>query len=131
LQGWLATQLRIDHPALGAPPPTDRTELTHAAALLGSRLILPILDGLDEIQRRTGGRRSAGSTTRCGPGQQIVVTSRSQQYRDSVRPQGGLDVTLRAAAAVQLRPLNANVVRTYLADDEGSVWFRAWCLFSW
>jgi len=49
----------------------------------------------------------------------MVVTCRAQEYRDAVRPEGGVEVTLRAAAAVQLRPLDADAVRDYLRDDAG------------
>jgi hypothetical protein len=49
LREWLGTQLLIDHPALGARPPAGMQEHTMAAALLASGLILPVLDGLDEI----------------------------------------------------------------------------------
>ena len=45
------------------------------------------------------------------------MTCRAQQYREAVRPQGDLEVTLRAAAAVQMRPLHADAVRDYLRDD--------------
>ena len=70
-------------------------------------------------RKKSGGRRSAGSTTRCGPASRLVVTCRSQQYRDAIRPTDGVEVTLRAAAAVQLRPLDADTVRKYLCDDAG------------
>src|SRR4029077_2201283 len=55
----------------------------------------------------------------------LVVTCRTQQYRDAVRPQGGLEVTLRAAAAVQVRPLEADAVRDYLSDDAAGPAARA------
>jgi hypothetical protein len=48
---------------------------------------------------------------------QVVVTCRTEQYRDAVRPSDGVEVTLRAAAAIQLRPLDADAVRRYLRDD--------------
>ena len=125
LRDWLGAQLLIDHPALANPPPTGRTESTQAAALLAAGLILPVLDGLDEIPEQV--RRSAISRINDAllPGQQLVVTCRTQQYRDAVRPQGDLEVTLRAAAAVQLRPLDAATVRDYLSDDAAGPAARA------
>ena len=53
------------------------------------------------------------------------MTCRTQQYRDAVRPEGGVEVTLRAAAAVQLRPLDADAVRDYLCDDAAGPVTRA------
>ena len=52
------------------------------------------------------------------------MTCRTEQYRDAVRPQGGPEVTLRAAA-VQLRPLDAEAVRGYLRDDAAGPVARA------
>ena len=117
LRDWLAARLVIDHPALADPPPADMTESTQAAALLASGLILPVLDGLDEIPEQVRGPAISRINDALRPGEPLVVTCRTQQYRDAVRPQGGLEVTLRAAAAVQLRPLDADAVRDYLSDD--------------
>jgi hypothetical protein len=116
LRDWLGAQLLIDHPALGIPP-ADRAEPTHAAALLASGLILPVLDGLDEIPEQVRGRAIGRINDALRPGEQVVVTSRIRQYRDAVRPQEGIEVTVRAAAAIELRPLDVAVVRGYLCDD--------------
>ena len=59
------------------------------------------------------------------PGEQVVVTCRTRQYRDAVRPEGGAEVMLRAAAAVQLQPLDADTVRSYLCDDAAGPVTRA------
>ena len=118
LWDWLGAQLRISHSALADPPPAGRTEGDQAAALLAEGLILPILDGLDEIPEHVLGRAISGiNDVLRRPAEQVVVTCRTQQYRDAVRPAGGVEVSLRAAAAVQLRPLDADAVRGYLCDD--------------
>src|SRR6516225_4757578 len=59
------------------------------------------------------------------PGEQVVVTCRSKEYRAAVRPQNSVEATLRGAAAVQLRPLDADVVRGYLCDDAAGPVMRA------
>ena len=46
---WLGAQLLIDYPALASAAPPGVGELTQAAALLASGLVLPILDGLNEL----------------------------------------------------------------------------------
>jgi NACHT domain len=125
LRGWLAARLVIDHPALSDPPPVDATESTQAAALLASGLILPVLDGLDEIPDQVRGPALSRINDGLRPGERLVVTCRTQQYRDVVRPPGGLEVTLRAAAAVQVRPLDADAVRDYLIDDAAGPAARA------
>jgi hypothetical protein len=90
---------------------------TQAAALLASGLILPILDGLDEIPEMVRGPAVSRINAALRPGEHVVVTCRSQQYRDAVKPKGGIETTLRAAAAVQVCPLDADAVRRYLCDD--------------
>jgi hypothetical protein len=119
LRGWLGAQLLADHSALASPPPTGRTESTLAAALLESRLILPILDGLDEIPKEIRAPAINRINDALRPGEQVVVTCRTQQYRDTVRPVDGIEVTLRGGAAVELRPLDADAVRGYLLEDAG------------
>jgi NACHT domain len=127
LHSWLGAQLLVDHPALASPPPTDRTESNQAAALLAGGMILPVLDGLDEIPEQVRGPAISRINDALRPGEQVVVTCRSQQYRDAVRPPGGIEVTLRAAAAVQLRSLDADAVRDYLcADAAGPVARARW-----
>jgi hypothetical protein len=116
LRDWLAAQLLIDHPAL-AGPPADRAEPIRAAALLASGLILPVLDGLDEIPQEVRDPAIGRINDALRPGEQVVVTSRIRQYRDAVRPQEGIEVTVRAAAAIELRRLDVAVVRGYLCDD--------------
>ena len=63
LHGWLAEQLAIDYPALAAEPGMKRPD--QIAALLSAGLIVPILDGLDEIPDELRGRRSIRSTIHC------------------------------------------------------------------
>ncbi len=116
LRGWLAARLLVDHPALAATPPVGVPEPTQAAALLGMGLILPVLDGLDEIPDQLRGSAISRINDALRPGEQLVMTCRTQPYRDAVRPPDGLQVTLRAAA-VQVHSLDADAVRDYLTDD--------------
>ena len=125
LRDWLRARLLIDYPALASPPPIGATGSTRAAALLAAGLILPVLDGLDEIPEQVRGPAISRINDALQPGEQVVVTCRSKQYRDAVRPQGGAEVTLRGAAAIQLRPLDADAVRGYLCDDAAGPAARA------
>ncbi len=119
LHGWLATQLTINHPGLAAPAPASTGAGTRFQALLAARLILPILDGLDEIPDALRGPAISQINDALRPGERLVVTCRTGQYRDAVRPSVGREVTLRAAAAVQLCQLNAGDVSRYLREDAG------------
>jgi hypothetical protein len=120
LQAWLATQLMIDHPALAAAPPAGRQESTQAAALLASELILMILDGLDEIPEEVRGPAIGRINDALRPGQHLVLACRTREYQDAVKPEGGAEVTLQGAAAVQLNPINADAVRGYLCPATSS-----------
>jgi NACHT domain len=117
LRGWLVARSLIDHPALAAASPEGRGEANQAEALLAAGLILPILDGLDEIPEQVRGVAISRINDALRPGEQVIVTCRTQQYRDAVRPPDGIEVTLRASAAIELRPLDADAVRSYLLED--------------
>ena len=125
LRSWLADELVIEHGALANPASASSEDTTQAAALLAAGLIVPILDGLDEILEGVRGLAVSRINDALRPGEQLVVTCRSQQYRDAVRPEGGVEVTLRGAAAVELRPLEADAVRDYLRDDAAGPVARA------
>jgi predicted NACHT family NTPase len=85
LRNWLADELLIDHAALARPPAEGRTEPTQAAALLASGLVLPVLDGLDEIPEQVRGPAIRQINHSLRPGEHVIVTCRTRQYRDAVR----------------------------------------------
>ena len=117
LRDWLATRLITDYPALAGPPPAGAAGPTRAAALIEAGLILPVLDGLDEIPGPVRGAAISRINDALPPGGQVLLTCRTEQYRDAVRPPDGPEVTLAGAAAIELRPLDAGAVRRYLRDD--------------
>lgn len=116
LRELLYAQLVSDHPSLAGEMPPGTEGTTQAAALIDSGLIMPILDGLDEIPEKARGHAISRINDALRPGEQLVVTCRTQQYKDALKTHDGVEVTLRAAA-VQLRPLNADDVRAYLCAD--------------
>ena len=126
LRGWLGAQLVIDYPALAYPPPDGMTEPTQAAALLASGLILPVLDGLDEIPEQARGPAISRINNAQRTGEQMVVTCRTEQYKDAIWPQGGVRTTVTEAAAVQLCPLDADAVSDYLCETGGPDAAKRW-----
>ena len=90
-----------------------------AQALLEAGLILPLLDGLDEIPEVIRGPAIAQINEAVRPGEAIVVTCRTEDYRRTVRPTDRAEVTLRAATAIQLDPLSPAAVSGYLLTDAG------------
>jgi len=82
------------------------------------RLILPILDGLDEIPESARPVAITRINRELKPGEQVVVTCRTELYRAAVSPQDGQGAALRAAA-VQLGTLHFGQVAAYLRKDAG------------
>jgi NACHT domain-containing protein len=120
LHDWLGAQLLIDHPVLASPRAEGMTDSTGAAALLASGLILPVLDGLDEIPDQARGSAISRINDALRPGERVVVTCRSREYWDAVRSQDGAGVTLRGAAAVQLCPLDARLANRDANEQQAS-----------
>ncbi|MGI5527501.1 hypothetical protein ACQEVX_08780 [Streptomyces syringium] len=90
--------------------------------LLDRGLLLPVLDGLDEIPEAS--RRSAihAINRALGGDRPIVVTCRSAEYEDVI--EGGAPV-LRRAPVVQVAPVAVDDVIAYLEDidwPEGTDW---------
>ncbi|MEN8654902.1 NACHT domain-containing protein [Streptomyces sp. 21So2-11] len=94
--------------------------------LLDRRLLLPVLDGLDEMPESA--RRSAvrGINLARGDGRGVIVTCRSAEYEDVI--EGGAPV-LRRAPVVEVRPVPARDALAYLRAvewPEGTDWSKVY-----
>ena len=111
---WLGATLSIAYPDLaGAPPPGSAGD-NRFEALVEGGLILPILDGLDEIPEPIRPMAISRINKELKPGEQIVVTCRTEQYRAAVSQGIGL-----SAAAVQLNTVKFDEVVRYLRKTAG------------
>ncbi|MFF5534900.1 NACHT domain-containing protein [Streptomyces cinerochromogenes] len=113
LDDWIARTLAL--PYYSSRPEIPRTLLAHG-------LLLPVLDGLDEIPESA--RRSAirGINAAIGADRPIVVTCRAAEYEDLIR--GGAP-TLREAPVVEVSPVSPDDVISYLRDvdwPQGTDW---------
>jgi hypothetical protein len=88
LVGFLEQRLEVDYAHLVRPAP-GRPDRTVLRAMLEEGMILPVLDGLDEVA--DGLRDLALEKINQGlrPRQPMVLTSRDAAYREAVRPAGG------------------------------------------
>jgi hypothetical protein len=120
LRSWLAARLDIDHPGLRSAAAEGDGGGSRAEALLRAALILPLLDGLDEIPPVLRASAIARINDALRAGEAVVVTCRTEDYRRVVTPDEGRGVPIGAAAAVELNPLTPDMVAGYLVDDEGS-----------
>ncbi len=113
LHSWLAAALMTAYPGLSAPAPQGCAGNTRMEALLKASLIMPILDGLDEISDAVRSYAVSKINDALRPGEHLVVTSRTAAYLQAVQPAAGMGATLRAAV-VELHPLEASEVAEYL-----------------
>ncbi|MFH8659771.1 hypothetical protein [Streptomyces afghaniensis] len=97
--------------ALALPHYSGREEIPRA--LLTHGLLLPVLDGLDEIPESA--RRSAIRSINLAIGAErpVVVTCRAAEYEDLIR--GGAPA-LREAPVVEIRPVSPGDAIAYLRD---------------
>lgn len=105
LRDWLVGQLLRDHPHLARRTPGGPTL---AAALVDADLILPVLDGFDEIAE--GLRRDALEALNA-TSLPLVLTSRRDEYADAVRRAGA---PLNWAAGIELVDLTLDDLTAYL-----------------
>lgn len=116
---WLAARLSTDYPALGVAVSPGEGSPTRAAAMLTDGLIMPIMDGLDEIAYAVRGHAISRINSALRPGEHFVMTSRTDDFQNTVRPSYDTEVTLRATAAIKLCPLDSMTISHYLRDDAG------------
>ena len=126
LFSWLEDRLRITYPVLDVPMATVEGAPSRVRALMSSRMIAPILDGLDEMppaaRQSVIGRLNDALTDRMRP-QYLVVTCREDEYRQLVgrtrqvsRGRKPSWFPLDGAAAIALHPLGTAQVKAYLSD---------------
>ncbi|MEV0989573.1 NACHT domain-containing protein [Streptomyces sp. NPDC049949] len=119
LQAWLVERLAQDYAGLRGPAPACAGSMNRARALLEHRLLLPILDGLDELPSTARAMALAEISRALPPGQAVVVSSRVDEYRQAQCPAAGVPVKLAGAAGIELRPLAAGETAAYLSRDAG------------
>lgn len=90
--------------------------------LLNRRMLLPVLDGLDEIPEAARRNAVRGINEACGEGRGVVVTCRSVEYQDVI--EGG-SPPLRKAPVVEVAPVSVPDTIAYLNEvnwPEGVNW---------
>jgi len=118
LRTWLLDRLVIDYPGLAEPTAASPAHHTWGQVLLSEGLILPILDGLDEIPKAVRGQALA-QINESFSGKRIVVSARTDDYRQAVHPPDRGGVKLCGAAGVELCDLDPADVRRYLRRGAG------------
>ncbi|MFJ3639393.1 NACHT domain-containing protein [Streptomyces sp. NPDC090108] len=99
LRAWLADRLADDYPPLAAAADGRRTL---ARALLDAGLVLPVLDGFDELPRPAYGEAVRRVNAELDDDLPLLLTSRAEAWATAVA-EGDV---LTAAEVVELRPLD-------------------------
>ncbi|MEU5695248.1 hypothetical protein [Actinosynnema sp. NPDC020468] len=107
---WVAHRLAVDHPVFGERG-VHGPQVARALVELG--MVLPVLDGLDEVARagRVFAVRAIAEVV--GRNRPLVLTSRSEEYEEVIREHG---VAIGRAAVVELGPVRAAAAADYLTS---------------
>ncbi|MDX3387493.1 NACHT domain-containing protein [Streptomyces niveiscabiei] len=105
LRHWLEERLAAEYRALA----TVREERTLARELLDAGLILPVLDGFDELPGPVRAQALRCLNRELDERLPVLLTCRTAEWEQVTR-----DDVLTAAAVVRLRPLSYAAARTYL-----------------
>jgi hypothetical protein len=107
LRSWAARQIAQDHPILGQ---RDGQGVMLGERMLGTRRVMLVLDGLDEIGAEQQPAAIEQINASLGRGDWLLVTSRPHEYAVAVEKS---DV-ITSAAVIQLRDLTVADVAAYL-----------------
>jgi NACHT domain len=119
LHTWLVDQLTTNYDLLAESSATGKTNL--AWELLDAHLLLPILDGLDELDKSVRGQAIVGiNDALLNPDDGLIVSCRTEDYREAVNPDKATPVPLWGTAGVEVLDLNPDDVSTYLREGAGS-----------
>lgn len=115
---WMVRRLALDYPDVCGPASLSGGQ-KRRRALLDRRLILPILDGFDELPYAL--RKAAlDAINRALPlGMGLILTSRTGEYRCALAPASGLSSKLVGAAGIELLPLRPTDAAAYLLRGSG------------
>ena len=119
LFNWIAAQLTRINPELRQRVSDARQTTTRAHVLVDRMKVLPILDGLDEVDKESRPIATL-AVNRYGWSQPLVVTCRDMDYLEIISEQRGTPVA--RAAVVKLMPLLVDDIKGYLGPDLGGQW---------
>ncbi|MDQ1040985.1 hypothetical protein QFZ75_007401 [Streptomyces sp. V3I8] len=119
LRAWMERRLVQDYADLAEVAPGAYGDITLAGMLLERRLVLPVLDGFDELPATAGAlalhRIAEALPYGCG----LVLSSRPQEYLAALRPRTGVPARPAGLAGIHLDPLDGQSVAAYLLYDAG------------
>ncbi|MFF3639060.1 NACHT domain-containing protein [Streptomyces sp. NPDC002250] len=124
LYTWMADELSRDHPSLQGRA-SEPSSGDQPRALCEARLILPLLDGLDELPQTVRTRALQTINQTLPAGHPFVLSSRVDEYRSALDTPGGSTILLNGAAGIRLLPLRPPAAVAYLERAAGGSGSRA------
>jgi energy-coupling factor transporter ATP-binding protein EcfA2 len=112
LDAWLVRRLGELYPALSR---RGRYGKDAAVRLVERGLVIPILDGLDEMPEPVRARAVKELTVAVGRDRSLVLTSRADEYQAAVSQAGS---PLARAAVVEIEPVTAADAAVYLTAGQ-------------
>jgi hypothetical protein len=117
LRTWMARRIAEDHPGL------PRVDGRHPAErLLSDGMILPVLDGLDELPAHRQAFVVEALNHALRDGDPLILTSRTAEYRAVLRDMRGIS----AAAVVEALPVRGQDAVAYLESGTSPLHLDRW-----
>lgn len=116
LHEWLTGLLVTDYPGIvSAHGPAGSPSIV--GEMLSERLIVLLLDALDEMPEKSRPLAISRINNSLLPGETVIVTCRSKEYRELASSRPEVRAAIRGAAAIQLCALEPGQVGEYLLKD--------------
>ena len=128
LPEWIADQLCRNHPGLAHRVRDATGKLTTLAfALATDKMVLPIIDGLDELPEEQRGR-AIDKINKFGSDASLVLTSRPEEFLAALAATGR---GIARAAVVEVLPLEVRQAEEYLIEATAVAPAGRWdCVFA-
>ena len=122
LRDWLVDRLVAEHPALQAAEHGGEGAPSQAQALVQRNLVLPVLDGFDEIpfSMRIAALEKISEALRGRMG--VVISSRYEEFRDAAAAASTQTSVTPGAVAVLLGDVTVSSAKLYLDRFDSQRW---------
>jgi hypothetical protein len=128
LSAWLAGRLIAEHPTLQAPVQVGEGARTLAQALVEDNLILPVLDGFDEIpsamQVMAIEKINAALSAVMNDPMAIVISGRSNEFRRAAANASSETRVTPGAVVVVLEDVSTDAAMEFLSGSESKRWAK-------
>ena len=120
---WISVQLQNSYPGLSQEVRDANGEVVSAAQILmGHQMILPIVDGFDEIPEAQHGK-AVEKINRYGSNYPLVLTSRPNEYINAITSVGR---GISRASVVEILPLRVEQAEQYLRESTAGTPIDRW-----